>query len=183
MEATQILMDEHRVIEGVLNSLKIGVQRLEGDRPIRPEFFLLAADFIRGFADGCHHKKEEGVLFPAMEAVGVPRNGGPIGVMLAEHEETRGLARAMRAAAERLQAGDVSASEEVRRNALAYVAVLHQHINKENNILFPIADRILPEEQHQAVADGFKRVEHEEKGEGVHQKYLALAKALEAEAG
>lgn len=183
MEATKVLMEEHQVIEQVLNSLKVGVHRLEGDQAIHPEFFLLAADFIGGFADGCHHKKEEGVLFPAMEAAGVLRNGGPIGVMLAEHEETRGLARTMRESAERLKAGDASAKEDIRRSALAYIAVLQQHIHKENNILFPMADRILTEAQHKAVSDGFKRVEHEEAGEGVHQKYLALARALEAEAG
>lgn len=78
MKATQVLMEEHRVIERVLNSLQAGADRLECGQPVRPEFFLDAADFIKGFADGCHHKKEEGVLFIKMEQAGMPAQGGPL---------------------------------------------------------------------------------------------------------
>ena len=95
MEATKILNDEHRVIERVLAVLEKAAGSLEADQGVQADFFLSAAEFIKGFADGCHHRKEEGVLFPAMEAAGVPRQGGPIGVMLAEHEEGRRLTREM----------------------------------------------------------------------------------------
>lgn len=83
MEATRILMEEHRVIEGVISNMEAGAKRLETGQAVRAEFFIQAAEFIKGFADGCHHRKEEGVLFPAMEAAGVARESGPIGVMLA----------------------------------------------------------------------------------------------------
>jgi hemerythrin-like domain-containing protein len=182
MEATTILMDEHRVIERVLHALDIAAHRLLSGEPIKVEFFLSAAEFIQGFADGCHHKKEEGVLFPAMEAHGVPREGGPTGVMLAEHEEGRRLTRTMRAAAERLLAGEASAKEALAANARGYVALLRPHIAKEDNVLFPMADRVIPASEHAGVAQEFERVEHEETGEGVHEKYLALAEALEQEA-
>jgi hemerythrin-like domain-containing protein len=99
MEATQILMDEHRVIERVLGALEAVAARMSSGASVRAEFFLEAADFIAGFADGCHHRKEEGVLFPALEAAGIPRAGGPVGVMLAEHEEARAITRGLRAAA------------------------------------------------------------------------------------
>ncbi len=62
MKATEILMEEHRVIERVLTSLEIASNRLSLGQAIPADFFLKAADFIKGFADGCHHKKEEGVL-------------------------------------------------------------------------------------------------------------------------
>src|SRR5665647_2426724 len=65
MRATEALMQEHRVIERVLDALEIAASHLERERPVRPGFFLEAADFIAGFADGCHHRKEEGVLFGA----------------------------------------------------------------------------------------------------------------------
>ena len=123
MEATNILIDEHRVIERVLVVLESAASRLGSDQMVRPGFFIDAAEFIKGFADGCHHKKEEGVLFPAMEAAGVPRAGGPIGAMLADHEAGRVFTRNMRAAAERLASGDKLAALEVERNALDYVIV------------------------------------------------------------
>ena len=140
-------------------------------------------DFIKGFADGCHHKKEEGVLFPAMVSFGVPEDGGPVGVMLAEHEQGRAITRALRAAAERLEVGDQSASQEVIANARDYSQLLRQHIMKEDRILFPMANQVLPPAEQDRVADGFDRIEHEETGEGIHEKYLALADRLALEIG
>ena len=140
-----------------------------------------AADFMRGFADGCHHHKEEGALFKMMASNGVPVEGGPVGMMLHEHEQGRQFTRAMRAAAEKWSQGNETARQEVIENALGYVALLRQHIMKENNILFPMADRIIPQAEHPAVMAGFEHVEHEETGEGVHEKYLALAEKLNAE--
>ena len=183
MEATNILMSEHRVIERVIASLEKGAQRIERGEQVRPGFFLDAADFVKGFADGCHHKKEEGVLFKAMADSGMPVDGGPIAVMLAEHEQGRAYTRAMREAAASLQAGNASASTAVAANARGYASLLRAHIGKEDGILFPLADRVIPASSHAAVVEGFEHVEHEETGEGVHEKYLALAGALEREIG
>ena len=181
MKATEILMSEHRVIERVITSLEAGAARLENGAAIEPAFFLDAADFIKGFADGCHHHKEEGVLFKAMVDYGMPSNGGPVGMMLMEHEQGREFTRGMRAAAIRLQSGDTTARAEVIQNARGYAALLREHIIKEDSILFPMADRVIPLRDHDAVIQGFERVEHEETGEGVHEKYLALAERLAAE--
>lgn len=183
MKATEILMAEHRVIERVIAAIEAGANRVEGGGDIKPAFFLDAAEFITGFADGCHHKKEEGVLFRAITESGVAEKGGPVGVMLAEHEQGRQFTRGMRAAAERLSAGDLAAREALVANARGYAALLRQHILKEDHILFPLADRVIPPEQYEAVAEGFEHVEHEETGEGVHEKYLALAEKLEFQAG
>jgi hemerythrin-like domain-containing protein len=181
MKATEILMEEHRVIERVIASLEKATERLEKGERVPPDFFLDAASFITGFADGCHHKKEEGVLFKAMIANGMPSQGGPVNVMLAEHEQGRVYTRGMRAAAEKMQAGDDSARAGVIQNARGYAALLRQHIAKEDGVLFPIADRIIPLVEQGKVDEGFEHVEHEETGAGVHEKYLALAGKLEAE--
>jgi hemerythrin-like domain-containing protein len=181
MQATEILMQEHRIIERVLNTLQAAAEAVKTNKPVRPDFFIEAADFIRGFADGCHHHKEEGVLFKMMASNGLPVEGGPVGMMLHEHELGRQFTRGMRAAAEKWSQGDESAKAEVLENALGYVALLRQHIMKEDNILFPMADRVIPPVDHPAVLAGFERVEHEETGEGVHEKYLALAEKLSAE--
>ena len=181
MNATEELTSEHRVIERVLNTLERGADRLESGQPVRPEFFLSSTDFIRGFADGCHHKKEEGVLFKRMEEQGLPSNGGPVGVMLAEHDLARQYTRALTSAAQAMQAGDPGGNARAIQSARSYVALLRQHIYKEDHILFPMADRVIPVEQHAAVWEDFEHIEHVETGEGVHEKYLALAEALEKE--
>ena len=182
MEPTEILKKEHRIIERVLASLEVAAGRLSAGESVSPQIFIMAADFIKGFADGCHHKKEEGVLFPAMQAAGVPRQGGPIGVMLAEHEQGRHFTAGMRAAAERLAAGETDAREAVADNALRYVALLRGHIAKEDNILFAMADRFIAEPAQAEVSEEFDRIEQEETGEGVHERFLALVEAIAEEA-
>jgi hemerythrin-like domain-containing protein len=183
MKATTVLMGEHRVIERVITVLEIAAQNLAEGQAVRPGLFIEATDFIKGFADGCHHKKEEGVLFKSLEEHGMPVQGSPIGVMLVEHEQGRTFTRGLRQAAEQIQAGDTSARVAVIQNARGYAALLRQHILKEDRILFPMADRMIPEELHDQVWQGFEHVEHEETGEGVHEKYLALADRLTQEVG
>jgi hemerythrin-like domain-containing protein len=179
MKATKILMDEHRVIERVLDALEATADRLDQGETIDPAFFLDAAEFIRGFADGCHHHKEEGVLFVAMNAAGMPTEAGPIGVMLAEHEQARALTRALREGAARMKSGDRAAAAQVLNAARGYVRLLRQHIQKEDRILFPMADQIIPTAQHARVEEEFDRVEREESGADAHTKYHALAEQLE----
>ncbi len=181
MQATQVLSKEHQVIVRFLDALEHATRQLESGSKIRPQFFIHAADFIRGFADGCHHQKEEGILFKYMEKAGMPAQNSPVGVMLSEHEQGRAFTRGMRSAAEELLGGDATAASRVIANARGYVALLRQHIQKEDSILFPMADRLIPPDQHQAVWGGFEHVEHHETGEGIHEKYLALAEALEKE--
>ncbi len=183
MRATIVLMDEHRVIERVLSALEKALQRLERGEGVEAEFFLKAAEFSQGFADGCHHRKEEGALFPAMVSSGLPRESGPISVMLAEHEEGRRLTRAMRAAAERMGAGDPRAVGDVMTHAAAYAALLRSHIAKEDGVLFPMADQVIVPAEAARLETAFERIEKEETGEGVHDKALDLASDLERLAG
>ena len=178
MKATEILMEEHELILSVLDALEQGARKLSEGSAVPPQFFLDATDFIRNFADGCHHRKEEGVLFTTMVAHGFPEQHGPIAVMLAEHEQGRDFTHDMGEAAQKLAAGDPGARDAVVRAALGYVSLLRSHIQKENQILFPMAGNFIPESEHAAVVAAFEEVERKDTGPGVHGKYEALAQAL-----
>lgn len=181
MRAIAVLMEEHRLIERVLDALETAAGALERGEAIRPGFFLDAAEFIAGFADGCHHHKEEDVLFGAIVASGMPANQGPIPVMLGEHEEGRAFTRAMRAAAGRLVAGDSTAARQVVANARGYVGLLRDHIGKEDEVLFPMADHILSDDRHEAVLADFARIGREDAKTGAPERFRALANQLECE--
>jgi hemerythrin-like domain-containing protein len=139
-----------------------------------------ALEFFRHFADQCHHFKEEKVLFPAMEARGIPNEGGPIGMMLAEHEEGRAHVRSMIAAIEQLETGNVAAQDLLLSHARAYVTLLREHIQKEDDILFRMADEVIPQGEQREILKRFEEHEAEEMGAGAHEKYLTIAQDLEA---
>lgn len=178
MKATDILMQEHRLIERVLDALEIAADHVTQRDPVRPGFFLDAADFIAGFADGCHHHKEEDVLFDAMGGSGAPEAGGAVEMMLDEHEQGRLFTRGMREAARRFEAGDDTARSPLLTNARRYIALLRDHIVKEDEMLFPMADELLSAEQQSQVVRGFDRIEREETAAGAHDKFHALADKL-----
>lgn len=181
MKATEILMEEHRAIERVMNALERATNRLGRGEDVYLRFFTGTTVFIKGFIDSCHHKKEENVLFPAMVENGLSKEASPVTVMLAEHEEGRRLAQGMRLATERFQAGDQRMREALVQNARAYMSLLRQHITKEDKVVFPIADKVIPTEQQENILTAFDQYEHDANGELMHEKYFGLAERLENE--
>ncbi|MCX8066346.1 MAG: hemerythrin domain-containing protein [Anaerolineae bacterium] len=177
MRPIETLMDEHRIILTVLDAAAREVQRIQETEEVRVERLEQMVDFFRNFADRCHHAKEEKLLFVRMEERGMPREAGPIGVMLYEHDLGRGYVRAVAEALPRA-ASDLAAREAVRRNLAQYVQLLRDHIYKEDYILYPMADGLLLPEDQQALGEGFEQVEREEMGEGVHERYHELAHRL-----
>ncbi|MCL4370679.1 MAG: hemerythrin domain-containing protein [Chloroflexi bacterium] len=176
---TEILMHEHRVIEKAIEVMREMVGILQSGKELPPMLLEETVDFIRNFADACHHAKEEGVLFMAMEARGLPRQGGPTGVMLLEHEQGRAFVRGLAEAVSRYKAGDASAKQTIIENATGYADLLTQHIQKEDTVLYPMADRILGPAEHHELIKRFEAVEAERPG--AHEKYHALVHELETE--
>jgi len=178
-----ILMEEHRVIERAIRLLQKVVERIDAGRDVEASVLADLVDFIRNFADRCHHAKEEKILFQTFAEKGIPVEGGPIGVMLFEHEEGRRAARAMAEAASKIKDGDLSKSKDFSENAKNYAQLLTQHIYKEDNILYPMGRRLLSEEEKEELIRRFEVVERKEIGEGVHEKYINLLKDLERRLG
>jgi hemerythrin-like domain-containing protein len=180
MKPTQELSHEHQAILLMIRILEKMSDRLESGEKVDPVHLEKAVDFIKIFADKCHHGKEEDLLFPAMEKTGIPRTGGPIGVMLHEHVEGRSYVKALADALPGLRTGDRAAARRFAENARNYGALLSQHIDKEDHILYPMADaRLTPAEQKELEAC-FADVEEKIVGHGKHEEYHRLLEELEA---
>jgi hemerythrin-like domain-containing protein len=160
---TEILREEHRVILRALDVLDAAAGRLAAGSGPPGAWWAELVAWLREFADGVHHAREERSLFPALARAGVPVAGGPVGVMLAEHDEGRGHIRAM-------EGGAGGARVEAAR---AYARLLRDHIDKENGVLFPLADAVLDEAATRAVAREFEAVD----GESGHRASTAHAEA------
>jgi len=179
MRPTDTLKAEHRVIERVLAVLNQASDKLARNEPIDPTVFTQSVDFIRTFADRCHHIKEEDSLYRRMGERGFPTDSGPIAVMLAEHEEGRRYVRGLADAAERYGRGETAAADDIVHNARGYADLLAQHIQKEDNIMYEIADSRLGPEDQRDLEQLFERLEQETIGPGGHERYVALVAKLE----
>jgi len=170
MRPTDDLKNEHEAVLAMLSILAKVAERLEQKAAVPQEHIGQMLDFLRGFVDKCHHGKEETALFPAMEGAGVPKGGGPIGVMLAEHEAGRGFVRQMVAAG--------NDGSTFARAARDYIGLLSHHIAKENGVLFPMADKVLPAETQARLEHEFEEIEEKVVGAGKHEQYHAMLHAL-----
>jgi len=177
MGAIEILMNEHRVIERAIDALVAftdEVQRGSDDRAELRRFVR----FIRGFADAWHHGKEEDILFRAMGQAGFPTQGGPVAVMLQEHDIGRAHVRELdRLAA---QEGPFSAGERQRvaEESLGYASLLRAHIHKEDEILYPMAEARLPPEVMERVDADCQAFERRQPAAAEHQELRRLADEL-----
>jgi len=149
--------------------LETVVSRIESDQSFPEDFPQWAPGFFSQFADKCHHAKEEDLFFPLLKERGIPEEGGPIGVMLNEHVQGRDCVRRMREASEK----DEFDGAMFATAAKEFIPLLRQHIFKENNILFKMAENVLIEADDEVMAEKFTEVEQERKLAGLHEKYEA----------
>jgi len=175
MNPTETLKHEHKIVLLVLKGAeRIALTINEGGKADIGTVNRMV-EFFREFTDRCHHSKEEKHLFPRLEERGVANQGGPIGAMLHEHELGRERVRAIADAAEKESAGDTSAPAVLAENLTAYVELLRAHINKEDNVLFAMGDRVLTEDDKRKLSEAFEKIEAEEMGEGTHEQYHEFA--------
>jgi hemerythrin-like domain-containing protein len=180
MKATQILRQEHEAILKMLDAAENVAENLENNHPVPGNTIAEILEFLQIFADRCHHGKEEELLFPALIAKGLPSGGGPVGVMLFEHQQGRALIRRMAEAFATY--GDSPAPSGLRWASAAreYAALLRAHIHKENNILFVMAERLLSDHELDELGKAFERIETEKIGAGTHERLHAAVERLAA---
>lgn len=180
MDPIETLMQEHRTIERVIDRLVDLVEAATGRGTLERQPAADALEFIRHFADGCHHAKEEGHLFAMMGDMGFPREQGPLAVMLFEHEQGRACVQAMLANLEAASQGDATAVEQFAAAAHAYADLLRGHIQKEDQVLYPMAVRAMSAADYQALTARFLAQDAQDRATGQPQKCLALAEELTA---
>lgn len=177
-KAIEVLMSEHRLIEQALGSLEtLAVAVGLGLDPERAQIADYAA-FFRGFADACHHGKEEDILFRRMLERGMPRETGPLAVMYHEHELGRSHVRGI--AALGVGEGPLGPQDAqlLVEHAEAFVPLLRVHIVKEDRILYPMAEQLLTGPELDAMDAEFEAFESRMRLDGSHEKLRRLAAHL-----
>ena len=180
MKATQELKNEHRGIEQMLRVLIAISENMGRGESLHLPHVDRIMEFLTVFIDKCHHGKEEEFLFPALEAAGVLREGGLIGVLLGEHDEGRRLVSRLEQCIAEHRSGGRRAADGIQETVTAYVNLLQRHITKEDTVLFPLADARLDAEQHAVLFEDFEQLERERIGAGKHEAFHALLEELQS---
>lgn len=167
-KATQDLRKEHDAILHVLKILDVMMSAEDKEDTEMLQYYKEIVYFLKTFADKCHHGKEENHLFKELTVNGILNEGGPVGVMLQEHRLGRDYIASMDKALESGELGKFKAA------AKGYSDLLRNHIEKENSVLFVMADRVLSDEKQDQLFEHFE--EHEETviGHGVHEELHAM---------
>ncbi len=156
-DITSALVAEHVLIKRMLALIERFAPLTESGEFSNWQFYLEGADFIRQYADRFHHAKEEDVLFEALIENGMPRENSPVAAMLMEHDLGRAYVRSFAEAAAEAAAGGKAERQVIAESALAYAALLREHIAKEDDILYPLAERVIPESMRDAIIAGYAR--------------------------
>ena len=173
-----ILMNEHRLIERALGSLETCAIEIGSGLALERSVARDFADFLRGYADAWHHGKEEDILFARMVERGFSTETGPVAVMLHEHREGRALVGTIRSIGE--GGGDVAPAEAAAfvASARGFVPLLRQHIQKEDNILYPMSQRVLTPAEFETMLADFAAFEAKAGADGTRDRLEALAEHL-----
>lgn len=154
--ATKNLENDH---EHILHLIDV-MERISGIQ--QPDIGHLESivEIIRNFADGTHHAKEENILFPLLAERGFSLSQGPVAVMLHEHEQGRNYVRGIDENIQLYKKGDLAALSGIYQNMNNYADLLRNHIAKENNVLFKMADNVLSETEQKETLYKFRQAEN-----------------------
>jgi DUF438 domain-containing protein len=169
-----LLMRDHETAEQVFAAMEKPFISPAGPAPaLAAKFF----EFVHGYMDRCHNQKEEQHLFPLVEQRGIPRQSGPLSIMLLEHEAARGLLAKLEPVVQAYAAGDATKLEALRATFGEYVTLCKDHYWKENDVLFPMAARVMSEADGATVVSGIEQVEAA-LGANTRADYYRLAREL-----
>ena len=165
---TQDLIEEHGGIVLMLRIMEKIAEKLKAGEEVDKEYLSKVVEFLKNFADKCHHGKEEGILFP--ELLKNTTNEKLVNELLGEHKTGRDFIRGIAESLDNYQKGNPDAFH-IAVNALDYSQLLTEHIRKENMILFPAADKELSDELQTEISERFEKLEVEVIGVGKHEEY------------
>ena len=165
----QLLLDEHRMIEDILNAFEARLRGLPA-APFSGHWFFDALDFFRHFVEGCHHNREEQVVFPQLRAAG----------LLEEHDAGAGYLDRLEAILPRAWDGDLNAVDQFRHEGLAYIHFLREHIRREDELLHWVTRQPSTEAEIHRIREEAEPEQYHHMDPDTYQNYLKAADRLVA---
>ena len=176
------LMEDHVRIERALMMIERQASRTDG---FDAATVCAMLEFLYEYGERWHNRKEEEFLFPMLGERGLPMNGGPIAVMLSEHEAEKKYIQNLLPYSMTIKDGKTDANNEYREDLQSYVNLTKDHIWKENDILYPMGKRALTPEDVTTLDEQFRTLDKDLPYLGVAfvERWENLLEAIEHASG
>ncbi|MHA2370056.1 MAG: hemerythrin domain-containing protein [Candidatus Hodarchaeales archaeon] len=166
MKTIQELMKEHDNIAIMLEILEKATESFKTDTEGTVEHLEQIIDFFDAFGDKCHHSKEEDLLYAALKKSGMITENHPDGVvvintiasMIKDHQRARIYIDDMREALAKYHEENSASIDHFVKKANNFIAFQRQHINTEDQVLYPLANSHLSGKELQELSKNFERV-------------------------
>lgn len=175
---TENLEREHRYIEKVVKACLAVSEGLDSGQTVDADLLRRIVDFMRTYADRCHHGKEELLLFPALVRNGVPMTGCPIGALTAEHVQGRRLVGGLADSLALLENAEAEAGKGILESLRGINRLYPNHIWKEDYLVFPMTLKVLKGNDLADLQIKFEKVE-QSIGAGILRGHEEFADGLE----
>ena len=169
MDPIETLSNEHGLIRQYLDVLSIAAEKIEEDQHPSEAFFAKAVEFARTFADHYHHFKEEHVLFVRLAQKKRGEVDAQLEALRYEHERGRSLVTGIETAVPGYAANDPIKIGELLENIAAYASLLRHHIHVEDHVFYPMARKILTEQEFEEIGQEFEK-QNEKHGSDTFEK-------------
>jgi hemerythrin-like domain-containing protein len=174
------LMIEHRLIERMIDVLRIEASKTVESKTVNPVLLDSAVDFIRTYADRTHHGKEEDILFRDLAEKDLSSEDQRVMEELVnEHVYARQTVRGLVEAKERYLGGDTGAIETIVEQLEALVGLYPAHIEKEDKVFFPASMKYLTRSEQDAMIEEMWEFDRRM----IHEKYKSVVEHFEQRSG
>ena len=170
------LMIEHRLIERMIDVMKEEFLLIEREKKADPEFIEMAVDFIRTYADRCHHGKEEDILFRDLGVKKLTdKHKRTMEELVEEHKWGRRVTARLVEANTRYVQGNKETLSAIMDCIKALIEFYPKHIEKEDKHFFiPCMDYFTEAEK-----EAMLKEEWEFDKSLIHEKYRNMVMAAE----
>ncbi len=143
------LMREHRLIERMIKLMKEELHKVSEANEVNPNFIEVAIDFLRTYADRCHHGKEEDILFKGLAKKKLSNEHDKImHELIEDHIYARKTVGSLLSAKESYVMGNIDSLKDLSKLLKELVELYPMHIEKEDKRFFyPCMEYFTKQEQ------------------------------------
>ena len=170
------LMIEHRLIERMIAAFQKELNKIKEKGDADLGFVDDVADFIRTYADKCHHGKEELILFKELENKPLSDELRKIcDELIEEHKLARETTGRLVSAKEKYLQGDFDALNVLIKNGEELIRFYPEHIMKEDQHFFIPVMKYFTQEEQDKMLEEFNQFDQKM----IHDKYRGIVEEIE----